>query len=165
VVEAHPGASRVARLARVCNWRMALLELRDASLSVGAHGLLDGASARVCTGQRVALVGRNGSGKSTLLRAIAEGLGCCSGIDEDAVPYFTLCAGSVSGEVTTALLVGQDTPRWEALLGPQTQLSEGELREMTLEDALDLAACYDEAAVDEADAWRDLCLRASSALG
>ena len=144
---------------------MALLELRDVSLSVGSHGLLDGSSARVCTGQRVALVGRNGSGKSTLLRAIAEGLGCCSGIDEDAVPYFTLCAGSVSGEAATALLVGQDTPRWEALLGPQTQLSEGELREMTLEDALDVATCYDEAAVDEADAWRDLRLRACSALG
>ena len=141
-----------------------LLKLKEMSLSVGTHQLLDSASAHVCAWQRIALVGRNGRGKSTLIRAIVVGLGCCSGLGEDAVPYFPLGAGSIGDEVTMALLVGQDNSCLEALLGSQT-LSEEKLREMTLEDVLDVAACYGEGAVEEGDAWRDLSLQAISALG
>lgn len=143
---------------------MVLLKLKEMSLSVGTHQLLDSASAHVCAWQRIALVGRNGRGKSTLIRAIVVGLGCCSGLGEDAVPYFPLGAGSIGDEVTMALLVGQDNSCLEALLGSQT-LSEEKLREMTLEDVLDVAACYGEGAVEEGDAWRDLSLQAISALG
>jgi ATP-binding cassette subfamily F protein uup len=52
---------------------MALLFLRDISLSFGAAPLLDKIHFQVETGERVCIVGRNGEGKSTLLKVI-EGI-------------------------------------------------------------------------------------------
>ena len=53
---------------------MALLNLRNVSLSFGGPRLLDGVDLRVDRGERICLLGRNGEGKSTLLRLIAGGL-------------------------------------------------------------------------------------------
>lgn len=52
---------------------MALLFLRDISLSFGAAPLLDKIHFQVEAGERVCIVGRNGEGKSTLLKII-EGM-------------------------------------------------------------------------------------------
>ena len=49
---------------------MALLSLRDVSLSFGGPKLLDQTDFHVERGERVCLLGRNGEGKSTLLRLI-----------------------------------------------------------------------------------------------
>src|ERR671920_2588204 len=49
---------------------MALLSLRDVSLSFGGPRLLDRVDLQVERGERVCLLGRNGEGKSTLLRLI-----------------------------------------------------------------------------------------------
>jgi len=155
------------------------LELRGLSLSVGSARLLEGATARACEGQRVALVGRNGSGKSTLLRAIAGGLGSGDGVaprellpsssssSSSSSPYFTVGAGSVGGTAASALFVGQDAPRWGDLLLLPYGASEEEddLLRMPVSDALDVAACYALEAAELAEAWRDLCSRADSALG
>ena len=50
-----------------------LLRLEDIALTFGGNPLLEGVSASVHQGDRIALVGRNGSGKSTLMK-IAAGL-------------------------------------------------------------------------------------------
>ncbi len=49
---------------------MALLSLRNITVSFGGPPLLDGVSLQVEAGDRLCLLGRNGSGKSTLLRLI-----------------------------------------------------------------------------------------------
>jgi len=50
---------------------MALITLRDISLSIGHEPLLDHLDLSIEPGERVCLVGRNGAGKSTLLRLVA----------------------------------------------------------------------------------------------
>ncbi|MDX1352367.1 MAG: ATP-binding cassette domain-containing protein, partial [Thiomicrorhabdus sp.] len=52
---------------------MALLFLRDITLSYGAAPLLDKVSFQLEPNERVCIVGRNGEGKSSLLKVI-EGL-------------------------------------------------------------------------------------------
>jgi len=49
---------------------MALLSMRDVSLSFGGPALLDKVSMQIEEGERVCLVGRNGAGKSTLMKLI-----------------------------------------------------------------------------------------------
>ncbi|WP_416304835.1 ABC transporter ATP-binding protein [Neptunicella sp. SCSIO 80796] len=49
-----------------------LLQLKNASLSLGHPPLLDGIELLIKSSERVCLVGRNGCGKSTLLKVIAE---------------------------------------------------------------------------------------------
>ncbi len=49
---------------------MALLSLRDVSLSFGGPKLLDGVNLQIERGDRLCLLGRNGEGKSTLLKLI-----------------------------------------------------------------------------------------------
>jgi ABC transport system ATP-binding/permease protein len=50
---------------------MALLELKDVSLSLGGPPVLDHVDLAVEKGERVCLLGRNGEGKTTLLRLLA----------------------------------------------------------------------------------------------
>src|ERR1700685_2671792 len=47
-----------------------LLTLKNASLHIGSHILLDRADATIQAGERVCLLGRNGSGKTTLLQTL-----------------------------------------------------------------------------------------------
>ena len=48
-----------------------LMQLSDVTLTFGGNPLLDGVSAIIRPGDRLALVGRNGSGKSTLMKLLA----------------------------------------------------------------------------------------------
>ena len=48
-----------------------MLSLVDVRIEIGARVLVDGATVRIRTGEKVALVGPNGAGKTTLMRAIA----------------------------------------------------------------------------------------------
>src|SRR5579884_1710354 len=48
-----------------------MLSLDDVHIEIGARVLLRGATVRIRSGEKVALVGPNGAGKTTLLRAIA----------------------------------------------------------------------------------------------
>lgn len=122
---------------------MVLLQLENVSLSVESQQLLDGVSAQIVESQRVALVGRNGSGKSTLLRALAS----------NADDYFVVGAGSIERK-GNALLVEQDNLRWSRLI---PECDEEELREMTVEEALDASAAEgSEVALDDLDSWRRL---------
>ena len=50
---------------------MALLQLRNLSLSFGTHHLLDRVDLKIDKGERLCLIGRNGTGKSTLMKLIA----------------------------------------------------------------------------------------------
>ena len=49
---------------------MALLSLREVSLSFGGPRLLDHVDLMIEPGERLCLLGRNGEGKSTLLRLL-----------------------------------------------------------------------------------------------
>lgn len=135
-----------------------LLSLQSFSLSVGQRPLIDGFTAHVLSWHRIALIGPNGSGKSTLLRALAQN-------SEES--YFTVAAGTVSGEAGagSVLLVEQDALRWSSLL-PGAECEEAELLDMTLEDALGMAAgSGDEAALEDMEGWRRLQVAAQELLG
>ena len=145
---------------------MALLQLHRFSLSVGSTQLLENVDAHVVEGQRVALAGANGCGKSTLLRALS------SEPDHPEATYFVSGTSSVTGSLSPAgvrdpdavLLVEQDALKWTRLLGSDIG-EEEEVREMTLPEALDMAvAVGGEAAVEDAESWRRLCVAADKEL-
>ena len=55
------------------------LEIREASVSYGAHRVLDRVSLSAAGGEFIALLGASGCGKTTLLRAICGFVGVASG--------------------------------------------------------------------------------------
>ena len=57
----------------------ALVSLDGVAAGYGARSVLAGATAQLCAGARVALVGRNGAGKSTLLKVLAGDLAPATG--------------------------------------------------------------------------------------
>lgn len=142
----------------------ALLQLSNFSLSVGSSQLLDGVSAQVIDGQRVAVVGPNGCGKSTLLRALHR---------PDQNGYFLVGTGGINGQLSvntrpvgSVLLVEQDELQWTRLFAT-ADCDEEELRNMTLPEALDFVAAGtgDDGALEDVEAWRRLSLVAHDALG
>jgi ATPase subunit of ABC transporter with duplicated ATPase domains len=52
---------------------MALVTIRELTVSFGGPPLLDEVTCQIEAGQRIGLLGRNGSGKTTLLRAVVDG--------------------------------------------------------------------------------------------
>ncbi len=50
---------------------MALLDLKDLTLSLGGPPILERVNLQIEPGERISLVGRNGEGKSTLLRILS----------------------------------------------------------------------------------------------
>ncbi|HEY9147803.1 MAG TPA: ATP-binding cassette domain-containing protein, partial [Gammaproteobacteria bacterium] len=58
---------------------MALMTLRNVTLSFGGAPLLDGVDLQIEPGERLCLVGRNGTGKSTLMKLLAGELQADSG--------------------------------------------------------------------------------------
>jgi ATP-binding cassette subfamily F protein uup len=58
---------------------MALITLRDVSISFGAEPLLDRLNLTVAAGERICLLGRNGVGKTTLMGILGSGLSPDSG--------------------------------------------------------------------------------------
>lgn len=150
-----------------------LLELSNFSLSVGANQLLDGVSGvHVTDGHRIALVGPNGCGKSTLLRVLAGEVSDPATHNESAT-YYTVSAGNILGklspdsknrEIKSVLLVEQDNLQWAKLL-TSTDCDEEELREMTVSEALDMAAAEgDYSTVEDSEIWRRLVTMAAEKL-
>ena len=108
---------------------MSFLRLTSVSVSVGGRTLLDSIDALVVKGERIGLYGPNGCGKST---------GPISQNDEN---YWTV---TIDGRVSSTergqgsvLLVDQDILSWSDLF--HGMVSEGDLREMTMQEALDVA--------------------------
>ncbi len=79
---------------------MALLDLKDITLSLGGPPILDGVNLQVAGGERISLVGRNGAGKSTLLRLLDGSVKPDSG---ELVRKQGLRVGMLSQEVPAGL--------------------------------------------------------------
>ena len=67
---------------------MALLEVKDLSVSYGAVKAIEDISIRVDEGEIVALIGPNGAGKSTTLKAISGLLDLQNGIIDNGETLF-----------------------------------------------------------------------------
>ena len=136
---------------------MAELELKQATLSLGAGALLDQADLVLEAGERVGLLGRNGAGKSTLMRVLSGALeldegelqlrpGCVVARLEQEVPEGAATVGELLGEALADL--GLDEWEHEARLdreaarfdlpleSPLGQLSAGMKRRTLLAAAL-----------------------------
>jgi ATP-binding cassette subfamily F protein uup len=59
---------------------MAIVQLKDISLSFGVAPILDETSLSIEMGERVCLVGRNGQGKSCLMKLISREMVPDSGV-------------------------------------------------------------------------------------
>jgi len=102
---------------------MALLDLKDLTLSLGGPPILDRVNLQVAKGERISLVGRNGEGKSTLLRILAgvvspdsgeiiRAPGLRVGMLPQEVPND--CSGTVRSLVHSGFAaVGVPDPGWE----------------------------------------------------
>ncbi|MBW2529269.1 MAG: ATP-binding cassette domain-containing protein [Deltaproteobacteria bacterium] len=121
---------------------MALVSLRDVSVSFGALPVLDAVSLQLEPGERIGLVGRNGEGKSTLLKLVARELepdegsldiavGARVGLLPQHVPVGA--RGSVREAVAGALAPEQRTPDGERAV-------ERTLSRLSLDGDADVAA-------------------------
>ena len=166
---------------------IALLHLANFSLSVGPLLLLDSVDATLAAGHRVALVGPNGAGKSTFLRGVAglapkkrplfdsRSIGTVEGEEEETGreedPYFLVGAGEIGGTMSPTrrpeggvVYLEQVDLHWSELLF-YAGLEEVEIRQLTVEEALEMAmAGGGLQAEEDADGWRQLLIAAGDAL-
>ncbi len=102
---------------------MALIEVKNVTLTLGGPPVLDGVSLRVEKGERICLLGRNGEGKSTLLRLLAGTIKPDSG---EIIRQAGLRVGRLQQELPTGLsgtvteivaggfpAAGLEDPDWE----------------------------------------------------
>jgi ATP-binding cassette subfamily F protein uup len=102
-------------------YRMALMTLKDVTMSFGVPSLLEAADWQIERGERICLIGRNGTGKTTLLRLIHGELSPDSGtitkarglktallpqevpLDLDGTVYDIVSSGQPHQQVQTAI--------------------------------------------------------------
>jgi ATP-binding cassette subfamily F protein uup len=132
---------------------MALLSIRQLSISFGGPTLLENISVQVEKGERICLLGRNGAGKSTLLKLIAEELTPDSGnidrqqglqvarLDQEVPRDLT---GSVYDAIALGFgLPGQLLSRYRHLSLALAAGDEGQMPEMMeIQQAIDSASAW-----------------------
>jgi len=110
------------------------LEIKGLAKSYGDLQVIDGFTASVSRGEKIALMGRNGAGKTTLLKSLVRG---STGFIEDAERHFRIDAGIVAwGHEVAVGYFAQDhsdsitrgTTAIEWLHGFDPQASQEELR-------------------------------------
>ena len=132
---------------------MALLSIRQLSISFGGPTLLENISVQVEKGERICLLGRNGAGKSTLLKLIAGELTPDSGnldrqqglqvsrLDQEVPRDLT---GSVYDAIAVGFgLSGQLLSRYRQLSLDLAAGDEGQMLEMMeIQQAIDAASAW-----------------------
>jgi len=102
---------------------MALIDVKNVTLTLGGPPVLDGVNLRIEKGERICLLGRNGEGKSTLLRLLAGTIKPDSG---EIIRQAGLRVGRLQQELPTGLsgtvteivaggfpAAGLENPDWE----------------------------------------------------
>jgi ATP-binding cassette subfamily F protein uup len=132
---------------------MALLSIRQLSISFGGPSLLENISVQVEKGERICLLGRNGAGKSTLLKLIAGELTPDSGnidrqqglqvarLDQEVPRDLT---GSVYDVIAAGFgLPGELLCRYRSLSLALAAGDEGQMHEMMeIQQAIDSASAW-----------------------
>jgi ATP-binding cassette subfamily F protein uup len=136
---------------------MALITLRDISMSFGAEPLLDRLNLTVASGERICLLGRNGVGKTTLMRIIGGGLSPDSGevMRSQGVTVSSLPQGvpdDLHGTVFDVICGGMG-PRGERLVGYRRLCDRSESGSRTAADTHEKLMALQQT-IDSEDGWQ-----------